>query len=131
MPCGTCRVAAAIAAVEGLGLVLYAVLDVLVIVREGLTGPTEVSNVPAFIVQVLIFLALGVGLLVIARGWWIPSRSARAPFVLAQLLALVVGIPLAGTGGFISAVGVSLVVLAVAGVLLALAPATTRALAED
>lgn len=112
-------------------MIVYAIADVVVIVREGMTGPAEVSSVPAFVLQVLIFLALGGGLLLIARGWTRASRSARAPFVLAQLLALVVGVPLIGTGGLITGVGVVLVVLAVAGVLFALSPATTRALAED
>ena len=60
----------------------------------GLTGPPEVSNLPALVLQVVIFAALGVGLIAIARGWWLSKYGARAPFILAQILGLVVGVPL-------------------------------------
>lgn len=130
MLCRTCQVAAVIAALEGVGLIGYALLDVVVALREGLSGPSAVSNLPGFVLQVLIFMILGAGMLAIARGWWLRSRSARSPFVLAQLLALVVGIPIIGTGGFAGLVGIALVVLSVTGVAMVFSASARAALDE-
>lgn len=88
------RALAVVAGLEGLVLLVYAAVDIVVVIGEGLTGPDEVSNPVAFGMQVVIFVALGAGLLVLARGWWICRRWVRGPFILAQLLGLVVGVPL-------------------------------------
>ena len=89
------RVSAPLVAVEAIALVANAVIVIVEVARFGLTGPTEVSNVPAFVLEVLIFLGFGVALLFTARGLWQARRPARAPAVLAQIIALVVGGPLA------------------------------------
>lgn len=98
----------------------------------GLTGPSEVSNLPALILQIVIFAALGIGLLVVARGWWRSSYGARAPFIVAQLLALVVGVPLlSAPDDWTRVVAVTLVAAAVAGVVVAVTPPVTRALVDS
>ena len=125
------RVLAAISLVEAIGLLTYGVYEAVQGVQVGATGPAEVSNVPAIIVQVLIFAVLGAGMIYVGRGWWRRRRWARAPFVLAQLIGLLVGIPIAqtpGTGPRIA--GIALTVLAICGIVVALTPAVTRALQE-
>jgi len=124
-------VLAAIAAAEGIVLVGYAIYDVIEGIRVGLTGPPEVSNLAALVLQVVIFAALGVGLIAIARGWWLSKYGARAPFILAQLLGLVVGVPLtAAPDAGTRVVGAALVVAAVIGIVVSLLPPVTRAIVD-
>ncbi len=107
------RVSAPLVAVEALALITNAVIVVIEVIRFGLTGPAEVSNVPAFVLEVLIFLGFGVALLFTARGLWQAKRPARAPAVLAQIIALVVGGPLAfSTDPTSRILGIGLVVVA-------------------
>jgi hypothetical protein len=125
-------VLAAIAAIQGLVLVAYAVYDVIQGLRFGLTGPEEVSNLPALVLQIVIFAVLGVGMLAIARGWWLSKYGARAPFILAQLLGLVVGFPLAqAPDSGTRAIGTALVVIAVVGIAASLLPSVTRAIVDS
>ena len=119
----------AIAAIQGIGLIGYALYDVVQGITVGITGPQEVSNVPALVLQIVIFAALGIGLVLVARGWWGARYGARAPFIVAQLLALVVGVPLIGAPDeWTRYVGVALIVVGVAGLVFALLPPVTRAL---
>ncbi|MEL0248905.1 MAG: hypothetical protein VXA23_02825, partial [Actinomycetota bacterium] len=85
-------VLAAIAAAEGIVLVGYAIYDVIHGIRVGLTGPPEVSNLPALVLQVDIFAALVLGLISIARRSRLSKNRPSAPFNLAQLLGHVVGV---------------------------------------
>lgn len=125
------RLLALIALVEAVGLLVYGGYEAVLGVRVGATGPAEVSNVPAIIVQVIIFAVLGVGLIYVSRGWLQRRRWARAPFVLAQLIGLLVGIPIAQTAGTAPRLaGIALTALAIAGIIVALTPAVTRALQE-
>ena len=119
----------AIAAIQGIGLIGYALYDVVQGITVGITGPPEVSNLPALVLQIVIFAALGIGLLLVARGWWGAKYGARAPFIVAQLLALVVGVPLlSAPDSWTRQVGIALLVVGVAGLVLALLPPVTRAL---
>ena len=125
-------VLAIIAALQGVGLLAYAVYDIVQGLRLGLTGPEEVSNLPGLILQIVIFAVLGVASIAIAVGWWRAKYAARAPFIVAQLLALVVGFPLAqGSGSLQFAVGVALVVVAIIGITVALLPPVTRAIVNE
>lgn len=120
---------AAISGAEGLALIGYACYDVIQAIRFGTTGPAEVSNGPALFIQILIFMVFGIGLLLVARGWLQGKRWARSPFVLAQLIALLVGFPLAqDSSGPSRAVGVTVLICALAGGVLALTPQVGRAI---
>lgn len=120
---------AGIAAIQGLVLVGYAGFDLISAIRYGIQGPSEVSNPPAVALQILIFALFGAGLLLVASGWWRMRRWARAPFLLVQLLAIVVGIPLAQAGGAVErATGMVTVAVAIAGGVIALLPAVGRVL---
>ena len=122
----------AIAAIEGISLVGYALYDVVQGITVGITGPPEVSNLPALVLQIVIFAALGIGLLLVARGWWGAKYGARAPFIVAQLLALVVGVPLVSApDAWTRQVGVALIIVAVVGLVLALLPAVTRIIVQE
>jgi MFS family permease len=125
-------VLAAIAAIQGLGLIGYAIYDIVQGLTVGLTGPKEVSNLPGLVLQIVIFAALGIGLLLVARGWWGAKYGARAPFIVAQLLALVVGVPLlTAPDSWTQQVAIGLIVAAVVGLVLAFIPPVTRALLES
>lgn len=122
----------AIAGLQGVTLIGYAVYDIVQGLRIGLTGPEEVSNLPGLVLQIAIFAVLGAASIAIAVGWWRAKYAARAPFIVAQLLALVVGFPLAqGAATLQRLVGVMLVVVAVTGIAVALLPPVTRAIVRD
>lgn len=122
---------AAIAFVQGATLVGYAIFDVIEAIRIGVTGPADVSNVPALVLLILITAAFGAGLLVIAAGWWRARRWARGPFVFAQLIGGLIGVELAQSVGRVErTVGITAVVLALIGLVLAFSPAVTRGLRE-
>lgn len=120
---------AAISGAEGLALIGYACYDVVQAMRFGTTGPAEVSNGPALFIQIMIFMVFGIGLLLIARGWMQGQRWSRAPFLLAQLIALLVGFPLAqDSAGPGRAVGAVVLMCALVGGVLALTPQVGRAI---
>jgi len=123
------KVLAGLALLEAAALVAYGAYEAVQGVLVGATGPSEVSNVPAITLQVVIFAVLGVGLAYVARGWWRCRRWARAPFILAQLIGLLIGIPVAQTQGAAPRLaGIAVTVVAAAGVIMALMPQVTRAL---
>ena len=122
---------AVIALVEGLVLVAYGVYALVEGLRLGATGPDQVSNVPAIALEVLLFALFGVGLVWLARGWWGARRWARAPFVLAQLIALLLGVPLAQADGTERIVGVAMSLIAVLGIVLVFTPQALHGLDSE
>jgi peptidoglycan/LPS O-acetylase OafA/YrhL len=98
------RVAAVVAAVQGLMLFGYSVYLVVQVARFGITGPAEVSNVPAVVLEILIFGLFGLSMLWSARGLWQVRRWARAPIVLGQLIAIVVAVPFVTATGTVERV---------------------------
>lgn len=123
---------AAISGVQGIALCVYAVFDIVGWARFGLTGPSEVSNVPAIVLQILIFGSLGGGLLAVAWAWLRARRWARAPFITMQTVGIIVGWPLASASGSVErAVGVALLIMAIVGIIIALTPKVTRLLQAD
>lgn len=119
---------AVISALEGLALVIYAVLSIINAIVVGPTGPEAVSNTTAITLEIVIFAFLGAGLLATAWGWWRVKRWARAPFLLGQLIALVVGFPLVQATGTIRASGALILVAGIVGIVVALLPKVTDAL---
>ncbi len=121
----------AIAGLEGLALLGYAVFDTIQALRIGATGPADVSNPSAIAIQIVIFAVFGIGLLLVARGWMTGHRWPRAPFLLAQLIAVVVGYPLiSAQGGVDRVVGFVTVGIAVAGIILIFTPTVIREFAN-
>ncbi len=106
---------------------VYAILIVVGVARFGVSGPSEVANASGVTLEVVIFLFFGLGMLLVAGGWFAAKRWARAPFLLAQLLALVVSIPLIGaTDAFQKWVAILVTLAAIVGIYLAFTPAVTR-----
>ena len=123
---------AAIAALEGLGLLGYVIYDVVEAIRIGTSGPEEVSNGPGLAVMIVILVLFGAGMLWVARGWWLARRWVRSPFIVAQLLTVLVGYDLAqSSGGPERPIGIAVIVLAAAGIVLAFLPATSLAIDPD
>ena len=121
-----------IAGIEGIALIGYAAFEAFEGIRIGATGPSAVSSGPALLLQILILAAFGAALVLVGSGWLRVRRWARAPFVLAQLIALVIGFPLiSAVGGVERGAGLALVVLAVIGIVLVFTPAVTRSLTDS
>ena len=122
---------AIIAIGQGAVLVGYALFDLVEAVRVGVTGPADVSNVPALVLLIAITAAFGCGLLWVGVGWWRGRRWARAPFVFAQIIGGLIGVELARAEGRVErTAGIVMALLAVAGLLLAFSPAATRRLSD-
>ncbi len=122
---------AAIAGIEAVALLAYGAYDIVQALRLGATGPADVSNPAAITVQILIFAAFGIGLLLVSRGWLRRSRWVRGPFVLAQIIGLVVGVPLVQAAGSVERLaGILVVMLAVAGLVLTFTKPVTSVFAQ-
>lgn len=113
---------AVIAALQGVGLLAYAGFDLVQAIRIGATGPAEVSNTPAITLLILLTASFGVGLLLIAWGWWKGAGWPRGPFVFAEILALLIGYQVAQTegGGLVRWIGIAIALSATLGIVLAL-----------
>jgi len=112
---------ALIAGLEGVALLVTAVVAVF----QALSGTSygaRGDDSSAIILEVVIFLVFGLGLLVVAKGWYSKQRWARSPFVLVQLIGLSIGIwsdtQLALRLGFI--------IPAVLGLIITFSPAVLR-----
>ena len=93
-------VTAAVAGLEALLLVGYAISITVVVATTGLQGPQEVSSASGVTVEIAVFVLFGLGCAAVAVGRWRGSGWSAVPFVVIQLLALTVSIPLAtGAGG--------------------------------
>lgn len=125
-------VGAAVAAIEGVALLVYAIYIAVQVARLGITGPAEVSSPVAVTLEITIFGLLGVAMVLAARGLWRSRRWARSMLLVGQFLALVVGVPLAQADEALPrTAGFSLVALAVAGIAAAFWPSTTAAVADS
>ncbi len=126
------RILGSISGVQGIFYVVYAILIVVGVARFGVSGPSEVANTSGVTLEVVIFLIFGLGMLLVSGGWFASKRWARAPFLLAQLLALVVSVPLIGaTDPFQKWVAILVTLAAVIGIFLAFTPTVTRYLLRD
>ena len=126
------QILGSISGVQGVFYVVYAVLIVIGVARFGVSGPSEVANASGVTLEVVIFLFFGLGMLLVAGGWFTAKRWARAPFLLAQLMALVISVPLIGATDVLQKWAAILVTIAaIVGVFLAFTPAVTRYLLRD
>jgi cytochrome bd-type quinol oxidase subunit 1 len=126
------RFLGAISAIEGLFYLAYAFLVVIGISRDGLTGPSQVANASGVTLEVLIFAIFGAAMLGVSFGWFGRRRWARAPFALAQVLALVVSVPLIGATELLQQViAVGVTIVALVGTFMAFTPRVTQQLHGD
>lgn len=86
---------AAVAGLQGLALLGYALGISIIGLTSGLEGPAAVSSPTGAVVEVAAFALFGAGMVAIAYGRWRGAAWSGPPFVLSQLLALAVGLPLA------------------------------------
>lgn len=124
----TLLVPAAIAGVQGLAVIGYAIANIVWLV--GAWGDPGISAL-TLAVQSLVIAAFGVGLILTARGLWRAARWARAPFVVAQLLATVVAFPFALTAGGAQHWSALIIGSSLVGLVVVFLPGTTRALNGD
>jgi hypothetical protein len=87
-------ITASVAGLQAIALLGYALGISVIGLMSGLEGPAAVSSPTGAVVEVIAFGLFGAGLAAIALGRWRESGWSGPPFVLAQLLALTVGIPL-------------------------------------
>ena len=121
------RILGGLSAIQGVFFLVYAVLVVIGVARLGISGPSEVANAPGVILEVVIFLVFGLGMLAVSLGWFTSKRWARAPFLLAQLLALVVSIPITGaTDSFQRTLAILATLTCGLGIILAFTPRVTH-----
>ena len=110
------RVAIAIAALETLGVVLYAITVAVAAIRT----PGTISAWP---VEVAIYLIFAGGLFLVLRGLIDGRGFARAPFVVAQMFGLIVGWTLLSGTDLVRVVGVIILLMSATGLAAGLSPA--------
>ncbi len=131
-PVASLVVGAVIAGVQGVALLIYAVYIAVQTARLGITGPAAVSSPIAVTLEITIFGLFGVAMVLGARGLWRSRRWARSLLVVGQFIALVIGVPLVtADGGVERAAGIVLVGMAITGLVAALLPTTTAAIADS
>ena len=84
-----------VALAEAIALLGYAISIAVVALTTGIQGPQEVSSPTGVTVEVATFALFGAGMAAIAWGRWRGHGWSTVPFVVTQLLALTVGIPMA------------------------------------
>lgn len=94
------RLTAVVAGVQALVLFGYAVSIAVVALTVGVQGPEEVASPTGVFVETVVFALFGLGMGLVAVGRWRRAEWSTVPFVVAQLLALTVGIPLATASGW-------------------------------
>lgn len=119
-----------IAALEGVALIVNGLLVAVSGLTGGSYGATGDSTT-ATVIEVVIFLVLGAGLLVVAQGWRTVRRWARGPFVLAQLIGLFAGGSFVFSGDSAAIVpGLVLAVPSAIGLVVTFSPGVVRTFAE-
>lgn len=123
---------AAIAGLQGLVFIGYAVFDVVEALRVGITGPAEVSNPAALLGLIAITVALGLGLLWVSWGWWRARSWARSPFLVAQIVLGLIGYDFSQSSEDAQrTIGQVIIVVAIVGIVLAFLPSVRRVLDEE
>ena len=108
----------AVAGLQGLALLGYALGISIIGLTSGLEGPAEVSSPAGAVVEVAAFALFGAAMVTIAIGRWRESAWSGPPFVLSQLLALAVGLPLATAADTVGVtIGFAVTASAVVGII--------------
>lgn len=110
------RLVSAIAWLQALVLAGNGLWVAVTVIRDGITGPAAVASAGGVITEVVIFLAFAAGMGVLGALAWRGRRGALTPFLLAQLLALTVGVPLVqAESNLIRVIGVVTILVALLG----------------
>jgi hypothetical protein len=112
--------AATLTALEGLVLLVYAVLEL---------ASVDADRASVAVTTAVFFGVMGGGLLLCASGLWRGRSWARSPVVVAQLITLLTAYSF--TGGETTRVAVVLAGVSVAALVCVLHPRSTAALAAD
>ncbi len=124
-------VLAALAALEGIALLAYAIVVSVNALTGGSYGAVG-NSTSAIVIEIVIFVLLGAGLIKIALGWLGMSRWARGPFIMAQLVALLAGASFIFSGASEQVLpGIILAVPSILGLILAFNPAVLRTYSES
>lgn len=107
---------AGVAGLEAVVLVGYGISIAAVALTQGIQGPEAVATPTGVAVETVVFVLFGVGMGLLTLGRWRRADWSTVPFVIAQLLALTVGVPLATASGWPRIVGVLTVLVALTGV---------------
>ncbi len=117
----------ALAGLEGLAMLVYAGIVTVNAVSGGTYGVIG-NSTSAMVIEIAIFVVLGLGLLAIARAWVRQSRWARGPFIMAQLIGLLAGASFIFSGASEQVLpGLLLAVPAVLGLILSFNPVVLQA----
>lgn len=122
---------ALIAALEGLALLVNGAIAVISAITGSSHG-AQGADSSAVLIEIVIFVVFGVGLLIVAKGWYSMKRWARSPFVLAQLIGLLGGASMVFDSSAASKLpGLFLAVPALIGLIVTFSPAVLRASAAQ
>ena len=122
---------ALIAALEGIALLVNGAIAVYSALTDGSYG-TQGEDSSAILIEIVIFVVFGIGLLMVAKGWFTMKRWARSPFILAQLIGLFGGGSMVFDSSASSKIpGLLLAGPALIGLVLTFSPAMVRATAEQ
>ena len=122
---------ALIAALEGIALLVNGAIAVYSALTDGSYG-TQGEDSSAILIEIVIFVVFGIGLLIVAKGWFTMKRWARSPFILAQLIGLFGGGSMVFDSSASSKIpGLLRAVPALIGLVLTFSPAMVRATAEQ
>jgi len=119
----TLTTAAAIEALEGTAVTVVG----LYVGIEAIAGsPNDLASA---VVLALMAIAAGLALVAVGRGLWQARRWTRAPALLTQIFAVIAGISMIQSRR--QAVGIVLIVLAVAAAATLMSPASARAIDDE
>ena len=120
-------VAMAIAAVEGLGLVIYSLTIGINFVAEGTSGVSGTDVSPWSLIGVFLAFSALIGLII--RGLWRGNGSARTPYLVTQAFGIVVGQTLvSGSETFEDIGGWILIAISIVGAIMIMHPTAARGL---
>ncbi|MFA7324230.1 MAG: hypothetical protein WC005_07725 [Candidatus Nanopelagicales bacterium] len=120
-----------IAGLEGLGLLVNGALVAISVLTGGTYGATGDSTT-ATVIEILIFVVLGLGLLKVAAGWHAMRRWARGPFVLAQLIGVFAGLSIVFSGASEAIVpGLVLALPSLVGLVVTFSPGVVRTFSDS
>lgn len=120
-------VAMAIAAIQGLGLIVYSLTIGVLYVANGTSGISGSDVAPWSLIGVFVAFAALIGMII--RGLWRGNGSSRTPYLVTQAFGIVVGQTLiSGSEDFETVGGWILIAISVLGAIMIMHPTAARGL---